>query len=176
MQVFCRLLGDDYETLPQVVQDFHDLKHTHWQGHASSKGSNNPLARVLRRIFGFPKLGEEMSVDVWLSSDGGWDQWRRKFGDRRFQSSFHADATGVLDERFGPFRFGFRLRVDGDRMYWDFVRWGLGPLPLPLILGPRIITYETAAASGAYEFYSQADFPLIGRLVNYHGFITPVDD
>lgn len=173
MNVFRHLLGTSYVTLPQPVQDFHDLKHAHWQGHASSKGADNPLARLLRRIFGFPKLGEEMPVDVWLSKEGDRDQWKRKFGDRRFQSSFHADADGVLDERFGPFRFGFFLRVEGDRMCWDFVRWGLGPLPLPLFLGPKIITYETANAEGAYEFYSQADFPLIGRLVNYHGAITP---
>ena len=173
MQVFRRLLGEAYETLPPAVQEFHDMAHDHYQGHASSSGDSNVLARTLRRIFGFPTLGEKMSVDVWLSQKDGRDCWQRKFGERRFSSSFHAGADGVLDERFGPFRFGFRLRAEGDRLYWDFVRWGIGALPLPLALGPSIVTYETQSTDGSYEFYSQADFPVIGRLVNYHGYIRP---
>ena len=167
--VFRDLLGADYEQLPKAVRDFHDHKAAHVQGSAFSGGATHFLARILRRVFGFPEIADEMSVDIWLAKEGGRDVWYRRFGTRKFSSSFHVNPDGTLDEKFGPFRFAFRLRVDGDRMYWDFERWGVAGLSLPRALGPTISTYETEAADGSFEFYSHADFPLLGRLVHYHG-------
>ena len=174
--VFRGLLGPDYENLPRAVRDFHDHKAAHVQGTAFSGGASHALARLLRRVFGFPAIADTLAVDIWLAQENGRDVWRRRFGDRRFSSSFHVNADGTLDEKFGPFRFAFRLRVEGDRMYWDFERWGVMGLGLPKALGPTISTYETEAADGSFEFYSHADFPLIGRLVHYHGTVRPVKD
>ena len=56
-------------------------------------------------------------------------------------------------------------------MYWEFEAWSLWSIPLPKWLGPRIETYEAEDADGRFEFYSHADFPLIGRLVHYHGHV-----
>ena len=173
--VFRELLGGDYGTLGRAVQDFHDHAHTHYQGTAFSGGAAHILAKTLRRIFGFPPLADDLTVDIWLSKSKGRDLWQRRFGDRRFQSSFHRNADGTLDEKFGPFRFAFRLRASEGRMYWDFERWSLLGLRLPNALGPRIETYEAETRDGAFEFYSHADFPLIGRLVHYHGTVRPAE-
>lgn len=174
--VFRDLLGADYDRLPAAVRDFHDHKAPHVQGQAFSGGATHVVARLLRRIFGFPAIAEVMPVDIWLAKEGGRDVWRRSFGGRKFSSSFHVNADGTLDEKFGPFRFAFRLRVEGNRMYWDFERWGILRLPLPKALGPTISTYETEAADGSFEFYSHADFPILGRLVHYHGTVRPPEN
>ncbi|MEP1768234.1 MAG: DUF4166 domain-containing protein [Sulfitobacter sp.] len=177
MNVFRHLLGDDtYKKLPKAVQDYHDHKHSHFTGTAFSGGTNNPIANTVRRLFGFPALADTVSVSIELDIHNGRDRWQRNFGGRRFASSFFPHLDGSLDERFSPFRFRFQLRHEGDKLYWDFVGWSLGSMPLPKLLGPRIVTWETASPEGGFEFYSHADFPAIGRLVHYHGIVTPTDE
>ncbi|WP_161594542.1 DUF4166 domain-containing protein [Marimonas lutisalis] len=157
------------------MRDFHDHAHQHYRGTAFSGGARHWLAGLIRSWFGFPDLGAAQDVEIWLSLVEGRDRWQRRFGARRFASSFFPAPDGTLDERFSPFRFGFRLRVENDRMYWDFERWSFMALPLPRILGPRIETWEGESDDGGFEFYSHADFPLIGRLVQYHGVVRPAD-
>ncbi|MDQ2091433.1 DUF4166 domain-containing protein [Marimonas arenosa] len=174
LNVFRDLLGPRYDDLPGAVQRFHEPAHDHYRGTAFSGGSDHALARLIRRVFGFPETGAELDVEIWLSQENGRDRWCRRFAARRFSSSFSAAPDGVLDERFPPFRFGFHLQAEGGRMHWVFRRWSLGPVPLPRFLGPRIETWETEAVDGGFEFYSHADFPLIGRLIHYHGVVHPV--
>lgn len=174
--VFRQLLGSEYEKLPTAVQEYHDHRHTHYTGTAFSGGNKGALARTVRGLFGFPEPAEDMPVEITLSVEDGRDRWHRRFGTRRFSSSFHVNPDGSLDEKFGPFRFAFRLRCDGDRMYWDFARWSCLGLPMPRALGPRVETYETESEDGAFEFYSHADFPIMGRLVHYHGKVRPTPE
>jgi hypothetical protein len=124
--VFDQLLGSSYAELPTAVREFHEYKAPHYSGTAYSGGSNSTLARLLRKIFGFPIVSDQLAVDIWPEYKDGRDHWRRRFGERRFASSFFTAPDGVLDERFGPFRFGFRLRAQDNRLYWDFIRWVLG--------------------------------------------------
>ena len=170
------LIGDRaYADLPEAVRVYNDTVNGTFIGAARSGGADHVFARLLRRLFGFPVVAERLDVELRRSVEGGREVWRRRFGDRRFMSRFSADRDGVLNEIFSPFQFGFRLRPEADRLYWDFERWSLGPLPLPKALGPRIVTYETEAEDGGYEFYSQADFPVLGRLIEYHGVIRKLD-
>jgi hypothetical protein len=171
--VFARLLGREYDGLPPAVRMYHDPETAHYSGRAFSGGATHLLATLLRRIFGFPSPAASVDVEIWIERDADCERWSRRFGERRFSSAFRTSSGGaLLDESFGPFRFGFGLRAEGDRLYWDFRNWRLGPVPLPRALGPRILTYETQSADGAFEFYSHADFPVIGRLVHYHGMVT----
>jgi hypothetical protein len=175
MNVFKELLGDAYGGLPAAVRRFHDGEASYYRGSARSGGATNLLIRGIRGLFGFPETAAQMDVEIWLERTDEGDRWRRRFGARRFQSSFRVAPDGCLDERFWPFGFGFRLRAEGGRMYWDFERWSLLGVPLPKWLGPRIETWETQGEQGGFEFYSHADFPLIGRLVHYHGVVHPAD-
>ena len=168
------MLGAAYDDLPTAVQQFHDHAASHYQGVASSGGAAHFPARLLRRVFGFPPISDRLTVDVWLSQRGTSEHWKRNFGGRGFQSSFARTGDGCLHERFGPFRFAFRLRIADQRLHWDFARWSLWVIPLPKALGPKIVTHESESEDGAYAFYSHADFPLIGTLINYEGTISPV--
>jgi hypothetical protein len=157
------------------VRGFHQSTDAHYAGTALVCGAGHLPARLLRRAFGFPQPGASMPVRIHVRREGEGERWRRRFGDRAFTSSFRHDASGtLLAERFGPFRFHFALAAADGRMYWHFRRWSLGPLPLPRALGPRIESWETEDASGAFRFYSHADFPLFGRLIHYDGAVTPV--
>lgn len=180
--VFARLLGDDFVLLHPSVRRFHAGQPTLWRGDARSGGSNSILSRAIRRVFGFPVLScpvlsDRLEVEVRLQSDENGDRWNRRFGDRRFASSFHVARDGKrLQERFAPFRFSFTLRAEDTRMVWDSSGWSFGPMPLPKFLGPRILTWEDGTPDGGFHFYSQADFPLIRRLVEYEGRIYPMHD
>lgn len=179
--VFAELLGERYAHLPPAVRAFHDRDDAQYQGWATVRGADHVFARALRWWFGFPALGER--VPVWIAVDAQrsatgerLERWRRRFGTRRFASRFRCDRRrGLLAETFGAFRFGFALRVEDARMHWRFQRWSLGPLPLPRALGPRIVSWEGQDPDGAYRFYSQADFPLLGRLIHYDGRVVPTE-
>jgi hypothetical protein len=173
--VFASLLGDAWATLPAAVRGFHASTDTHYSGTALVRGVDHLPARLLRRVFGFPRPGASVPVCIHVRRENDGERWSRRFGERAFASSFRRDASGtLLAERFGPFRFHFSLAVADGRMHWHFRRWSLGPLPLPRALGPRIESWEAEDATGAFRFYSHADFPLLGRLIHYDGTVVPV--
>ena len=174
--VFARLLGDNARAaLPMAVRGFHQSTDAHYAGTALVRGANHLPARLVRRVFGFPQPRASVPVHIHVWREGDGERWSRPFGDRAFASGFRCDSSGtLLAERFGPFRFHFVLAAADGRMHWHFRRWSLGPLPLPRVLGPRIESWEAEDATGAFRFYSHADFLLLGRLIHYDGVVVPV--
>ena len=169
-RVFARLLGPAFADLPGAVRRFHEADDAQYMGTALARGVDHAIARLVRRLFGFPRPGDQVLVWIHVQRQGDCERWSRRFGDRAFASQFRCDDTGtLLGERFGPFRFHFALDTGDGRMHWRFVRWSLGPLPLPRLLGPRIESWETEDEAGAFRFYSHADFPILGRLIHYDG-------
>ncbi len=173
--MFARLLGDAWDTLPTAVRDFHQSADARYIGTAVVRGADHLPARFVRRLFGFPQPAALVPVHIHVLRDDVGERWSRRFGDCAFASTFHCDSSGaLLAERFGPFRFHFALAVSGGRMDWRFQRWSLGPLPLPRVIGPRIESWESEGANGAFRFHSHADFPLLGRLIHYEGVVAPL--
>jgi len=173
--VFAHLLGDAWAALPAAVRGFHQSTDARYAGTALVRGADHLPARLLRRMFGFPRPGASVPVHIHVRREGDGERWSRRFGDRAFASCFRREAGDtLLAERFGPFRFHFALAVADGRMHWHFRRWSLGSLPLPHALGPRIESWEAEDGNGAFRFYSHADFPLLGRLIHYDGIVVPV--
>lgn len=81
-------------------------------------------------------------------------------------------AGPLLVERFGPLRFGMELRPEPDGLTMHFRRWSIGPLRMPLFLGPRGVAREREIA-GRFHFDVPIALPLIGLLVHYPGWLTP---
>jgi hypothetical protein len=172
--VFSRILGADYAQLPAAVRHFHEVQSGHFSGQAEVRGTGSLLARWVRKAFGFPEPAPVVAMQVRVERNAHTERWSRVFGARRFASRFATDATGqLLAEVFGPFRFYFALSVAQQRLHWHFVRWSLGPIPLPRSLGPRVVSWEGANAQGAYRFFSQAQFPIVGELLYYDGSMVP---
>lgn len=168
--VFSRIIGNDYALLPEPVREFHEVLNATYEGTAIVKGNQNIISRFIRRIFNFPVPAEVTAVTISISRTTELDKWNRNFGGRKFSSSFAQNNVGkVLSESFGPFYFYFSLSVKADRLNWNFERWSLGILPLPKFLGPKIISWEGEGENGGYRFFSEAHFPLLGKLIYYDG-------
>lgn len=168
--VFARIIGNDYTLLSESVREFHEVKNATYEGFAIVKGSNNVIAKIIRKIFSFPIPAENTPVSILISRTSELDQWKRNFGGRKFSSSFAQNNVGkVLSESFGPFYFYFSLTVFESKLSWNFERWSLGVLPLPKFLGPKIKSWEGDGENGGYRFFSEAQFPLLGQLIYYDG-------
>ncbi|WP_137937215.1 DUF4166 domain-containing protein [Chitinivorax sp. B] len=172
---FATLLGSDYLLLPSPVKAFHEVDKAIFEGHAVVKGKKTVLAAFIRWVFNFPVPSESTAVTVSVERTDRMEKWRRNFGGRSFASSFRIDESGrLLSEVFGPFRFYFALTVSENRLNWNFIRWSIGPIPLPTVLGPKIVSWEGENSEGKYQFFSTAHFPIIGELIYYDGFVSRV--
>jgi NAD(P)-dependent dehydrogenase (short-subunit alcohol dehydrogenase family) len=169
--LYARVMGEDFGLLPPAVRALHlvngDLAAS---GMAEVIRGAGLVARLLCRIMGFPATAAEVPVSVWMREDGGVETWRRDFGGAAFSSRL-AQRGGLLTERFGPIRFGFALRREPDGLTMHFVRWWLGPLPMPRLLMPRGIAREYEAG-GRFHFDVPIALPLIGPIIHYRGWLV----
>lgn len=78
----------------------------------------------------------------------------------------------LLCERFGPFRFGLALVVEGDRLRLVPRGWSFAGLPLPLALAPRVDAYEFCR-DGRFHFHVEISHRLMGLIVRYRGSLAP---
>jgi hypothetical protein len=170
--LYARVMGEDFAALPPAVRALHlvngDLAASGMAEVIRGRGS---IARLLCRIMGFPAAAAEVPVSVWMREEDGVETWRRDFGGAAFSSRL-AKRSGLLTERFGPIRFGFRLRREADGLSMHFVRWWLGPLPMPRFLMPRGTAREYEAG-GRFHFDVPIALPLIGPVIRYRGWLIP---
>ncbi len=170
--VFEQILGPAYSRLPQAVRAFHgrqgDFK---VHGRAAIDRGRNPLSKLIAVILGFPEAAEDVPVTVEVTATPAGEIWRRTFGEKSFQSELKAGAERfeyLLQERFGPLRFGIALVVEADRLRWVMRRATFLGLTLPEFFLPRGEVFESGAADDFY-FYVEIALPLIGLIVRYRG-------
>lgn len=171
--LYPRLLEGAFANLPPMVRALHDDPETaRWTGEASVSGGANPVAWLVARLFGFPPAAKTVPVSVDLDrSRNGVEVWTRRFGGKPFRSSQRAGRDrmdGLIEERFGPFRFGLAALVDGDRLDLICRRMSVLGLPLPTALIPGGHAFETEEDS-KFRFDVRITLPLIGQIVHYRG-------
>jgi NAD(P)-dependent dehydrogenase (short-subunit alcohol dehydrogenase family) len=171
--LYARVMGAEFARLPAAVRALHlvngDLAAS---GMAEVIRGGGLLARMLCRIMGFPAAASQVPVSVWMREEEGVESWRRDFGGSAFSSRL-AQSGGLLTERFGPIRFGFSVRREADGLTMHFARWWLGPIPMPRFLMPRGTAREYEAG-GRFHFDVPVALPLIGPLIHYRGWLTPL--
>lgn len=170
--LFARVLGADFEALPEAIRISHQtVDVSHWQGRASVRRGDGVWSRFLARLFGFPPEGDNVPVEVTKTVTPRGETWQRRFGNRVFRSRLAASSQGMT-ESFGPFIFRLGLRVDAGALRYPVVTGWLGPLPLPRWLLPVSIACEQVI-DDLFCFDVKILAPVSGGLlVHYRGWLA----
>ena len=165
----------DHDRLHPEIRSMHAVTGIHTaSGRASVRQGRSPLASLICTIFGFPPEANDIPVRVEMERRGETETWTRTFGDSRFSSVLSAAPEGVV-ERFGPFRFAFRLiEQDGDLRMMPS-GWTAFGVPMPKFLMPSGIARESAE-DGRFTFDVPIVMPLAGTVVHYRGWLTPDEE
>jgi len=170
--LYARVMGEDFALLPPAVRALHQVNgDLAAAGEAEVIRGRGLIARLLCRLMRFPAAAARVPVSVWMREEDGVETWRRAFGGAAFSSRL-AQRGALLVERFGPLRFGFALRREPDGLAMHFVRWWLGPLPMPRLLMPRGTAREYEAES-RFHFDVPIALPLLGPIIHYRGWLIP---
>ena len=166
--LFPRVLGDDFEALPEAVRRAHggDVARLEGRAVSTARGWAAPVARLIARLPGRGRF--DASVEI--TPRGGGEVWTRRFGPHRFASHLKAvkGEDGLFEERMGPLAFRFSSRCDAAAFRWVQEGWSLGPVPLPLWIGPRVRA-RSFERDGLYRFTVVVAHPWLGVLVAYAG-------
>jgi saccharopine dehydrogenase-like NADP-dependent oxidoreductase len=137
--LYRRLLSSSFDLLPLALRQMHDIgAGLSAKGEASVERGSGFVPRLICMVFGLPKDGNAVPVEVSFEQDDGGEVWRRNFAGKRFASRQAAGtgrSDGLLRERFGPFGFALALVVADDRLTLVPRRWSLFGIPLPQALG-----------------------------------------
>lgn len=171
--LFQLILRDQYPKLPPVVHHFHEARLAQFDGKVEVKGSNGVMAKLLRKLSGFPSpAAGELALTVKVIRSEVQERWSRSFNDGQFSSTLsRINRTNLLREDFGLFNFCYTLRVRNERIVWQLERWSFAGIPMldELI---ELTAWEGANADGKYCFAVKVQFPLVGVLIDYSGWLA----
>jgi hypothetical protein len=171
--LYARAMGPAFERLPPALRAMHDVC-----GDAGAAGEGMVErgrgwpARLIGAIMRFPPAGR-YPVHVAFAETDGVERWTRDFGGHLFASELSAGGDGVA-ERFGPIRFAFALPSNDKGLAMELRRWSLFHIPLPLFLAPRIAAREWQEENGRFGFDVRVSMPLVGPIVRYAGWLSPL--
>jgi len=133
------------------------------------------LARITAGIFRFPSASDGVTVTVTFDQSPNREVWTRDFGGRKFQSTVSAGRgrnEHLLEERFGPFKFGMALVLENERLNFVVRNWSVFGLTMPRSWAPFGDSYECEKA-GMFSFHVEIRHPLLGLVVKYVGGLSP---
>jgi hypothetical protein len=86
--LFARAIGPAFDRLPAPIRALHETTGADRSGGARprSTGAANPPAGLVARVFGFPRTGQGVPVEVTVDADRDRSIWRREIGGNRFLS------------------------------------------------------------------------------------------
>jgi hypothetical protein len=172
--LFRCVLGDDaFDGLPPAVKSLHSrLGQQRYRGEVEVGRGKHPLARLCAWATRLPPAGKGR-VEVEIDADERGEQWTRHIGGHAMPSRLWSQ-DGLLCERLGLVRFGFRLAVEENVLVWQVVRVHALGLPLPARWFHAVRARE-CEIEGRYWFDVAAAMPIAGLLVHYQGWLEAAD-
>ncbi len=175
--LFEQALGTEWSLLPREIRDAHAaIRRRAFNGEARVERGTSLFAPLICALFRFPPTASKTPVKVVFRRVGGREIWQRSFGSSHFHSVLKVakEGTGLIQERFGLFTFQIPLEVLGQELRFPVARgWILG-VPIPKFLLPKSQAREFVDAKGRFYFEIELSLPLIGRIVRYEGWLTPM--
>jgi hypothetical protein len=170
--LYRRVMGEAFDRLTTAVQSIHGvLRDSGAAGEATVERGSGWLANIIATVMRFPPSGD-YPVHVHFEEREGVEQWSRDFGGHRFSSRLSAGAPGQIVESFGLLRFHFSLPERKGGLAMILERWSIGPLPMPLVLGPRVAAREWQEGE-AFHFDVDVALPAVGPIIRYRGWLNP---
>lgn len=165
--LFARLLGRDFESLPTAVRCLHlRTGPARYRGEVTVRRGEGWLSRLCAAATRLPPAGRgPITVDIDIQPEG--ERWIRHVHGHAMPSWLWWQ-DGLLCERLGLVRFGFRLGVRDEGIEWTVERVHALGIPLPARWFGGVRARESAR-DGRYAFDVQAALPGIGLLVHYRG-------
>ena len=178
LATYVKVMGDSYDKLHASIQDLHRTGNgRHFKGHCDIERGRNPLAHMIAFVFGFPKSGSDIPVEIKITPDEKGELWERRFNGKPM-TSHHSMGRGRwsrhVTERFGPISIHMAILNEKGNMRIQTRGWSFLGLPLPKMLCPGGDVYESED-NGRFKFYVDLQAPLIGRMCRYIGYFEPVD-
>lgn len=171
--LYQRLLGSAWDSLPASLKKLHASSQA--EGCAKVEVGKNPIARLIGKVVGFPKAGDDVPVTVSFEKKNDGELWQRSFAGRPF-SSFHSEGKGyserLLSEGFGPAKFDQALVVANGKLSFIVRRWSILGIPMPRALAPMGTAFEQEI-NGRFHFHVEIKMPVIGLIVRYQGWLIP---
>ena len=173
--LFPRVLGRDWDALPDVVKRGHELEpEFHGRGTFTIVHGESWLLRVAARVMGMPPAGDAIATRLDVVSDDDELVWRRDFGGSRMDSRMYETDGRRIAERRGLVELCMRVTVEERAIVYrsDGARLRLGRVrvPLPSWLAPRIegrVWEDGAAMRTRIRIDSW-----MGPLVTYEGLLA----
>jgi hypothetical protein len=164
-----------FDNMPAAVRAAHMVDPaTDLAGEVDVEGAANWMGRLIARVFGFPRPGEDLPAEVVIERDGDGEVWIRRFGGREFRSYINA-ANGRLTERFGAITFDLDARADKRGFSLMIEEARIGSFTLPRFLTPNTSASADVDREGRYRFDVTIELPFFGRLVGYTGWLAARD-
>ena len=173
---FQQILGPSFDALPEPVRRLHSLTApTAVAGLADIEVAPGLIPSLICWLAGLPKSGTGVPVSAAFTPDGrGGEHWVRRFGERRYASSFSAVRRGdenLLGERFGPFSLEFRLQASRTGLSWLLVDVTCVGIRAPRWAVPKVGCLERGEG-GRFAFDIKAALPFVGPLIHYIGWLA----
>jgi len=172
--IFRRLLKDDFEALPPVLRRVHgEPGKATLIGTAKAEIFLGLFGKLICWAAGLPAASTNMPATVTFAEHAGNAHWSRNFAGRCYASDLSVGTgrdAGLLVEKMGLLTLLFALNVEGRRLRLTVKRCRFLGFPLPSILSPRCVAYESEQ-DGAFVFDIVASLPFLGRLITYAGTI-----
>ncbi|MEN9865980.1 MAG: hypothetical protein RL748_1570, partial [Pseudomonadota bacterium] len=177
-----RLLGPRFASLPAPIRQMHDWYQggrsagLRAEGKANIERGTSLLSRLIARVVGFPQAGQDVPVQVKFENNPEGEVWTRSFAGKSFfsvQSLGQGRSQHLIEERFGPAKFGLALVMDQDSVRLKICHWRLFGIKLPLAWSPKTESREYVE-DGQYRFHIEISHPWVGLIVRYRGYLRVV--
>jgi Domain of unknown function (DUF4166) len=142
--VYGQLLKGDLERLAPVLRRLHGAEaRVRCAGPATVRHHRGWLARLA----GFPKAGENIPLQLEVTTTQDREMWSRTFGGALLRSSQWCE-NGQMVEQMGPVRMYFKVFTDGEDLRIESVKARYWGVPVPF----QVKAVERGRGANTFDF------------------------